>query len=107
MTTIKEQIFFKLALDNQVSKKTIEKLKTHYEVVFTSGDLADEIWIEEALALGANVFVSPDLDIPNYLDRFNVDNVYWIDLKQKLKSDKQFRYLRSKLCNLEKVLNDK
>lgn len=91
---------FKLAVDNQIGKNVIRKLERHYEVVLTAGDKADEDWIPEALDLGANVFVSPDLDVPNFLDREN-DPAIWIDVPQNLSGDAQFTFIMKKLKSLQ------
>ena len=87
---------FKLALDNQVSKDAAQKLSAHYEVVMNAGDLPDEEWIEQALLLDANIFISPDLDVPNYLDRIQSD-ARWIDLPQNLRSHNQFDFIMKKI----------
>lgn len=58
-----------LAVDTQISHKTVRELSRHYEVVVVAGQsFSDEDWVEDALSMGANVFVSPDIDIPNLLD---------------------------------------
>lgn len=74
----------KIAVDNQVSFRTIDELNVDFDVVFNATDEPDDQWIEQALDLGAQVFVSPDLDIPNYLADNGYDWVSWIDLPQNL-----------------------
>jgi len=64
---------FKLALDNQVSKKVKEELSWHYDIVIWADTLPDEYWVKEALNRGANVFISPDLDIINMLTELDSD----------------------------------
>ncbi len=69
----------KIACDNQVPDRFIPKLRRHgYDVVFLAEDQADEDWVNEALCLGAEIFVSPDLDIPNLLEK---TDAVWIDYK--------------------------
>lgn len=91
----------KLAIDNQISLSVVEGLKRTHEVVMWSGDKQDEVWIEDALDLGAEVFISPDLDVPNYLDRINSD-AHWIDVPQNLPRNKQLNFIISKLNGLRK-----
>lgn len=88
-----------LAVDNQVSKATIYKLENLYQVVKKAEDLPDEVWVYQALDLGANVFISPDLDIPNLIYRES-DTAIWIELPG-LKSEKQYAFLIKKLRNIE------
>lgn len=85
-----------LAVDNQISLRVVEKLKLHFKVVLWASNAPDEEWVDEALSRGANTFISPDLDIPNILDRVAPD-VRWIDVPQGLKQDKQFNYLMGQL----------
>jgi hypothetical protein len=91
----------KLAIDNQISKYVVQRLKQHYEVVRTAGNDPDEIWLNDALDLGADVFISPDLDVPNFLDKAKADDAVWIDVPQKLSIEKQFTFLMKKLKGLE------
>lgn len=86
----------KIAVDNQISKQAIRQLSKHHEVVLTADDQQDEIWIDDALDLGAEVFISPDLDVPNYLDRIH-SNAAWIDLPQGLRTENQFSFLMDEL----------
>lgn len=86
-----------LAIDNQISLNVVNQLKKHYDVALWAGTKADEDWVDEALALGATVFISPDLDIPNILDRFGADDVLWIDVPQNMPSGRQFEFLMSRL----------
>lgn len=81
-----------LAIDNQISLQVVNQLEQHYEVVLWAGDMSDEDWVDEALLLGANTFISPDLDIPNLLERLAPD-VRWIDVPQGLPTAKQYDYL--------------
>lgn len=89
-----------LAIDNQISLRVVDRLKQHYEVVLWANTMSDEDWVDEALCRGANVFISPDLDIPNLLDRVAPD-VRWVDVPQGLQRDKQFNYLMNQLKNLK------
>ena len=91
----------KLAVDNQISLSVVEGLKETHEVVIWADDMQDEDWIDEALDLGAEVFISPDLDVPNYLDRVN-SNAHWIDVPQGLPKKRQLNFLIEKLKGLTK-----
>lgn len=85
-----------LAIDNQISKTVVDQLSQHYEIALWAGDMQDEEWVDEALVMGANVFISPDLDIPNLLERLD-PTVFWIDVPQSLPKAKQFQYLMDKI----------
>ena len=100
-------MYLKLALDNQISKVTVERLSSHYEIILMAGDRPDEEWVEDAYFEGANVFISPDLDIPNLLEKIAPPEVpvFWIDIPQGLKSDKQYYNILNQLRKLEKTLN--
>lgn len=82
----------RIAVDNQVSKDCIDELNKIHEVVLCANDMMDEQWIELAIDLEVDLIISPDLDVPNYLDRMN-SNIRWIDLPQNLGSNKQFKFL--------------
>jgi len=82
----------KIAVDNQVSKDCIDELNKHYEVVLCAEDMMDETWLELAFELDVDLIISPDLDVPNYLDRMNSD-IKWISLPQNLRGIRQFKYL--------------
>lgn len=87
-----------LAVDNQISTKVVEKLERFYKVAIWAGDKSDEEWVEEGLNLGANIFISPDLDIPNLIDRLAPDEgIIWIDIPQGMARDKQFNYIVSQI----------
>lgn len=76
---------FLIACDNQVSKDFCKRFEKHgFAVVVYAGDRADEDWVFDAIGAGAEVIVSPDLDIPNMLDKYNVD-VDWIDYQSHRK----------------------
>jgi len=91
----------KIAVDNQVSKQAVRQLSKHHEVVLVANDSQDEVWVDHALDLGAEVFVSPDLDIPNYLDRVQSDAA-WVDLPQGLRTEDQFSFLMKQIERLVK-----
>ncbi len=91
----------KIALDNQVSKDVVKRLSSYYDVVVWAADRSDEDWVDEAMTLGAQYFISPDLDVPNLLDRYGYDDVFWIDLPQNLKFDSQFDFIRKKIKGLK------
>lgn len=91
----------KIACDCQISKRTVELLKaSKFDVVFRAHKEPDEVWIESALDLGATIFISPDLDIPLYLDKAEVE-YKWIDVRQGLKSSKQFSFLVKRLNKIK------
>ena len=76
---------FLIACDNQVSKDFCRRFEKHgFPVVVYAGDRADEDWVFDAIGAGAEVIISPDLDIPNMLDKFNVD-IDWIDYQSQRK----------------------
>ena len=84
----------KIAVDNQISKAIVKNLiKKGYDIVLRAEDEPDVVWLQNALDLGASHVVSPDLDIPNLLDRMDASDVKWIDLPQRMKKDKLERYL--------------
>lgn len=88
----------KIALDNQISPTV--KLPGH-EIVTWAGDDEDEVWIKRAVEKGAEVFVSPDLDVPNILDHNKYDGIF-IQFPQKLKGKgyKAEQFLLRKLKRL-------
>lgn len=91
----------KIACDCQISKRTVELLKANkFDVVFRAHREPDEVWIEAALDLGATVFISPDLDIPLYLDKSEIE-YKWIDVKQGLRSSQQFNFLVKRLNKIK------
>lgn len=90
----------KIAVDNQISQATVYQLGQKYEVVLSAGNMSDEEWIEKALDLGATVFISPDLDVPNYLDKCEIPYT-WIDVPQGLTGPRQFQHLDKALRNLK------
>ncbi len=93
---------FKLALDNQISKDTMRKLKDFkVNVVYRASNESDEVWVLNALNNGANVFLSPDLDIPNLLAQYDV-KANWIDVPQGLKGGSQVHYICNQLLRLKK-----
>lgn len=91
-----------LAVDNQISLRVVDRLKQHFEVVLWANTMSDEDWVDEALCRGANTFISPDLDIPNLLDRVAPD-ARWIDVPQGLDRNKQFEFLMKQLKKAKAV----
>lgn len=93
----------KLAVDVQISKRAIRELQAAgYSVVYQAKNAQkDPDWIEQALTKGANVFVSPDLDIPNYLDKRDV-NAAWIGLPHGIDGEMQSGYIIKRLIRLIK-----
>jgi len=93
---------YKIALDNQISKETTHKLRAlKVDVVYRATNERDEVWVLNALNKGANVFLSPDLDIPNLLAQYDVKAV-WIDVPQGLKGVDQVHYICNQLLKLKK-----
>lgn len=86
----------KLAIDNQISNNTVEELRKHHDIVILAQNLADADWITYGLEEGAEVFISPDLDVPNYLQQYGSD-AKWLDIPQGLKSQKQFEFIMRNL----------
>lgn len=55
---------FKVALDNHLPKTAVDKITdAGFEVVFRAQDEHDELWFSLSVDLGANVFVSRDIDL--------------------------------------------
>ena len=91
----------KVACDNQVSNEIKSKLtKSGFQVVTSAFSLPDEDWLMDAIGKGVDVIISPDLDIPNFLDRYNLDGIKWIDVPQGYKYDKLEKYLFKQLNEL-------
>mgnify|MGYP001565599989 CR=1 FL=1 len=84
----------KIAVDNQISKAIVKSLiKKGFHIVLRAQDEQDEVWVDEALMRGATHIVSPDIDIPNLLDRLDASDVVWIDVPRGYKKDKLENYL--------------
>lgn len=84
----------KIACDNQVPLKYIQSLnKSGFEVVFRAQDEADEDWVRQAISLDAQIFISPDLDIPNLIQEY--PDTFWVDYKNPMR--KAFNKLMTKL----------
>lgn len=91
----------RIAVDNQVSAQCIDKLNREHEVVLCANDMPDEEWIELAVDLDVEAIVSPDLDVPNYLDKLNSD-IIWIELPQGIKGHNQFDFLIKAIGKIQK-----
>lgn len=68
----------KLAVDVQVSNEVIGSLcRAGDEVVCVArmGE-EDQSWVSRALDRGAEILISPDLDIPNLLDQWGINEVF-------------------------------
>lgn len=89
----------RLAIDNQISRLTVDKLRRKFEIVIAVRDEPDEYWVDYALSNGADVFISPDLDIPNLLDHFDSDAA-WIDVPQNLRGYRQFDFIMKAIGKL-------
>lgn len=95
-------LVIKLAFDTQISKKTAHEMRmAGYDIVYHAKNEPDDVWIENALTKGATIFVSPDLDIPNYLDRMDV-SAAWIDVPQGMSGDMQFSHIARQILRLLK-----
>jgi hypothetical protein len=93
--------FMLIACDNQVSKQYIDAFESHgFKVVTYAGNRADEDWVLEAIEKGAEVIISPDLDIPNMIQ--DIEDMYWIDY-QSHRADR-FQYTLKQLKLIEKKL---
>ncbi len=92
----------KIACDNQVSKITVDTLDSIFTVVTTAGNKPDDVWLEEAIDKGATVFISPDLDVPNYLDSAFVE-YKWIDIPQGLGKQELCRHLIKQIKKVIKL----
>lgn len=98
------QGLMKIAVDNQVSKQCIDSLNRKHEVILCANDRADEEWVELAMDLGVDIIISPDLDIPNYLDKANSD-IIWIELPQGIKGHNQFDFLIKAIGKIQNESN--
>lgn len=83
----------KIAIDRQISPKI--NLPGH-EIILWAGDEDDEVWIQRAVERGAEIFISPDLDVPNILDANNYEG-HWIEYPQNLKKEKAEKYILNQL----------
>jgi hypothetical protein len=76
----------KLAIDNQLGHKEYCELKSAgYDIIVEAGDRADEDWVIEAIDKGVDCIISPDLDIPNMLER-EYSDALWIDYTQEYRN---------------------
>lgn len=92
----------RLALDNQISKKAAYEVRAAgYKVVYHASNEPDDVWIERALGQGATLFVSPDIDIPNYLDKNDIA-AGWVDLPQGMGGDIQAAYILKQITRIIK-----
>jgi hypothetical protein len=74
----------RIALDNNCPSCVIKKLeKNGHTVVLYARHEMDEDWVSTALSLGADLFISNDLDIVNMLDRWN-ESAAFIELPQRV-----------------------
>lgn len=90
-----------VALDNNCPMWTIQALeKEGHTVVIRARHEPDEVWMDEAVAGGAEVFVSNDLDIANILDRWNVDGAF-IELPKRLSGGALVRFIVTSINALE------
>jgi hypothetical protein len=63
----------KIAVDNQISKLNVKQLINRgLEIVYRADDQFDNIWFNEALNFGAEIFVSPDFDIDQLCEKYKV-----------------------------------
>lgn len=72
-----------IAVDNQVADSAIDYLKDKgFKVVFRARHEPDHEWFQDAMDLGADIFISPDWDISFLCNRYDVK---FIQLEQGLK----------------------
>lgn len=84
-----------IAVDTQIGFQAIKHLESKgYKVVLRATDEPDHIWFEDALDLGAQVFVSPDWDISFMCNRVGVD---FIMLKQGLRDHRIGEFIEKRL----------
>lgn len=94
-----------VACDCQISKSTVVEIEKSFAVVFRAQHEADEVWVEQAILKGANVFISPDSDIPDLLETEYADmETYWIPVRQGLRSADQPKYIIGQLYRLQRVI---
>lgn len=92
----------KIAVDNQVSDSCVDSLNDLYDVVLCAGDMPDDEWLELAMDMDVDVIISPDLDVPNYLDKADSD-IVWIELPQGLRGRNQFDFLKKRIEKIAKT----
>lgn len=72
-----------ICLDQGIKQSVIVRLDSlgHEVVRVAEHGESDEDWVYDGVAMGAEVFVSSDLDIPNLLDLYG-SKAHWIELPQ-------------------------
>lgn len=82
--------------------KSKDMAKYGYQVVTQARHAEpDEDWVCRALAQGAEVFISQDLDIPVILERLEVYDTVWMSVPQGLAGFKAVKHIINKLRRLE------
>lgn len=85
----------KIAVDRQVSDKAITHLEiVGHSVVYKAEHEPDNVWFDNAVFNGAEIFISPDWDIAFLCNKHNKK---YIRLKQGLKGIDIGKFIESKI----------
>lgn len=91
----------RIAVDNQIGDIAIRTISTKHTVVVRAQDYSDQDWLDAAIGQGAIAIVSPDLDVPNYLDK-HAPHIRWICLPQGLRDPYIGSFVLNKLAQFNK-----
>ena len=69
---------------------------------FRAHEEPDEVWFNQALDLGATIFISPDIDISLMVDKMDSPLYKLIEVPQRLSGIELMRFLRKRLKLLKK-----
>lgn len=85
----------KIACDTQIAFRTIEYLNNMgHTVVYRATNEMDNEWFENALNKGAELFISPDIDIDVLCNRHNIKS---LKIPKGLKAKELNVWLKKKL----------
>lgn len=98
-----DKSLIKIALDCHIERSLIEFLKSqNFEIIYIAPpSTPDNVWVESAYLLGANVFISRDLDIGIILDKNEYADCFWIESPAHFKSNKLNKHILNKINNLK------
>lgn len=96
-------MLIKIAVDIQIGKIASDELeRVGYTIVYKARASEPDIeWVHNAVNNGATILISPDLDIPDLLDKNNI-NAAWIGLPQGIGGLDQAEYIKQKIARLIK-----
>jgi hypothetical protein len=91
----------RVAFDCQISRAAVEATEdAGFQVVYWAGSEHDELWVAEALDLGADVFMSPDYDIEILANRYDRE---FIRLPQGLGGRRLVDFVTRKLRECKRI----